>query len=84
MRTDTLRDYAAWRRLVADAVRAGIGSGRFRTQSTPERIARLTLALLDGVGIPLALGDPQITPAEALTEVRFALAELLHPQAAST
>jgi AcrR family transcriptional regulator len=80
MRADTLRDYAAWRRLVADAVRSGISSGRFSTRHTPERIAVLTLALLDGLGIPLALGDPEVTPDAATAEVRSALAELLHLQ----
>lgn len=81
MRADTLHDYAAWRRLVADAVRSGINSGRFSTRNTPERIAVLTLALLDGIGIPLALGDPEITPAGANADVQSALAELLHLQA---
>jgi len=81
MRADTLRDYAAWRRLVADAVRSGISSGRFATQHTPERIAVLTLALVDGVGIPLALGDPEITPDAAADDVNSALAALLRPQA---
>ena len=51
-------------------------------QHTPERIAVLTLALLDGIGIPLALGDPEITPDGATADVQSALAELLHPQGA--
>jgi AcrR family transcriptional regulator len=79
MRADTLRDYAAWRRLVADAVRSGQGSGRFTTPHSPERIAVLTLALLDGVGIPLALGDPEISPDTVTADVMSALAGLLHP-----
>ncbi|MGO8883794.1 MAG: hypothetical protein ACLPUO_17790 [Streptosporangiaceae bacterium] len=37
----------------------------------------LTLALLDGAGIPLALGDPQVTPDEAADEILSVLAELL-------
>jgi hypothetical protein len=82
MRADTLRDYAAWRRLVADAVRSGISSGRFSTRHTPEQIAVLTLALIDGVGIPLTLGDPEITPARATADILSTLAELLHPEAA--
>jgi AcrR family transcriptional regulator len=80
MRADTLRDYAAWRRLIADAVRSGISSGRFSTQHPPERIAVLTLALVDGVGIPLALGDPAITPDGATADIESALRELLRPQ----
>jgi AcrR family transcriptional regulator len=77
MRADALRDYAAWRRLVAGAVRSGAGGGRFSTRHSPERIAVLTIALVDGVGIPLALGDPEITPAGAIADVLAALAELL-------
>ena len=82
MRADALRDYAAWRRLVADAVRSGIDSGRFSARQAPDRIAVLTIALVDGVGIPLALGDPEITPAGAIADVMAALAQLLRPQAA--
>ena len=80
MRADTLRDYAAWRRLVADTVRARIASGRFRTQRTPEQVSVLALALLDGVGIPLALDDPAITLDSVTADVMSALADLLHPQ----
>ncbi len=82
MRADAIGDYAAWRRLVADAVRAGIGSGRFRTEQAPERIAVLAIALVDGVGIPLALGDPEIAPAAAAGEVLSALAAMLGVRAA--
>jgi hypothetical protein len=44
-----------------------------------ERIAVLAIALVDGVGIPLALGDPEVTPAQASQEVLSVLADLLHP-----
>jgi len=84
MRADVLRDYAAWRGLVADAVRSGISSGRFSTRHAPERIAVLTIALVDGVGIPLALGDPEITPAAAAADILSALAVLLRPSASAT
>ena len=77
MRADTLRDYAAWRRLVAGAVQRGISSGRFTTPQAPERIAVLALALVDGVGIPLALGDPEVTPDRATADVLATLAALL-------
>jgi AcrR family transcriptional regulator len=79
MRADTLRDYAAWRRLVADAVRAGLRDGKFATTGSPERIAVLAIALVDGVGIPLALSDPEITPAGASQNVLWTLAALLRP-----
>jgi hypothetical protein len=51
MRADTLRDYAAWRRLVAGTVQRGISSGLFTTPPAPARIAMLALALVDGIGI---------------------------------
>jgi AcrR family transcriptional regulator len=77
-RADAVRDYQAWRRLVADAVRRGTDSGRFAARQSPERIAVLTIALVDGIGIPLALGDPEITADGAVREVLSALGELLH------
>ncbi len=77
MRADAVRDYGAWRGLVADVVRRGSGAGRFAPRQSPERIAVLTIALVDGMGIPLALGDPEITADGAVREVLAALAELL-------
>ena len=44
----------------------------------------LAIALIDGVGIPLALGDPEITPAAAAEDVLSALADLLRPQPAGS
>jgi AcrR family transcriptional regulator len=83
MRADALRDYGAWRGLVADVVRRGTDAGRFAPRLSPEQIAVLTIALVDGVGIPLALDDPAITPDGAVADVLSALAGLLHPPAAS-
>ncbi len=77
MRADILRDYAAWRRLVADAVRRGVEQGRFGSVQ-PEKVALLAIALVDGMGIPLALGDPSVGPG-AVRDVLAALAELLRP-----
>jgi AcrR family transcriptional regulator len=77
MRADILRDYDAWRRLVADAVRRGVEQGRFGSVQ-PEKVAVLAIALVDGMGIPLALGDPEITGPGAVRDVLAALAELLH------
>jgi AcrR family transcriptional regulator len=77
MRADILRDYAAWRRLVADAVRRGVEQGRFGSVQ-PEKVAVLAIALVDGMGIPLALGDPSVGPG-AVRDVLAALAELLRP-----
>ena len=78
MRADALRDNRAWRRLVADAVRRGVEQGRFGPVQ-PEKIAVLAVAMVDGMGIPLALGDPEITGAGAVRDVLAALLELLQP-----
>jgi AcrR family transcriptional regulator len=83
MRADTLRDYAAWRGLIAGAISAGITSGRFAVRNPPERTAVLVNALLDGVGIPLALDDPQITADGVTADVMAALALLLDLQPAA-
>jgi AcrR family transcriptional regulator len=82
MQADALRDYGAWRALVADVVRRGTEAGAFAPRLSPERIAVLTIALVDGVGIPLALDDPAITPDGAVADVLTALAALLPPPAA--
>jgi AcrR family transcriptional regulator len=82
MRADAVRDYGVWRRLVADVVRRGVDAGRFAPRLSPERVAVLTIALVDGVGIPLALGDPEITADGAVADVLSALTDMLHPPAA--
>ncbi len=81
MRADALRDYGAWRQLVAGVVQMGTEAGSFAPRLSPEQIAVLTIALVDGVGIPLALDDPAITPDGAVADVLSALAGLLHPPA---
>jgi AcrR family transcriptional regulator len=82
MRADALRDYGAWRRLVADVVRRGTAAGRFAPRLSPEQIAVLTIALVDGVGIPLALDDPEIAGNGTVADVLSALSDMLHPPAA--
>ncbi len=77
MRADTLRDYAEWRRLVAGAVQFGTDNGRFTTTLSPQRLAMLTIGLVDGLGISLALGDPELTVATAAHDVLTTLAALL-------
>jgi AcrR family transcriptional regulator len=79
MRADTLHDYADWRRLVADAVQHGIDQGNFRGTHRPEKVAVLTIALVDGMGIPLSLGDPEITVSGAVQDVLATLRSLLLP-----
>jgi len=41
--------------------------------------AALAIAAADGMGIPLSLADPDITPASAARDVMAALRELLRP-----
>jgi AcrR family transcriptional regulator len=79
MRADALEDYRAWRRLVADAVRHGVEQGRFAAAHPPETVAKLAIALVDGMGIPLALADPDLTGPGAVQDVLAALRELLRP-----
>jgi AcrR family transcriptional regulator len=77
MRVDALLDYAGWRKLVADAVRLGIEKGEFRPAVSAEQAAVLAIALVDGAGIPLALGDAELTVAGAIASILAALAALL-------
>jgi len=79
MRADALEDYRAWRRLVAGSVRHGVEQGRFGAEHAPETVARLAIALVDGMGIPLALADPDVTAPGAVQDVLAALRELLRP-----
>jgi AcrR family transcriptional regulator len=81
MRVDALRDYQGWRQLIADAIRLGAASGDFAPKMGPERAAVLGIALADGAGIPLALGDPELTVADATADVLTAIAALLRPGA---
>jgi AcrR family transcriptional regulator len=79
MRADALRDNTAWRRLVAQVVRRGIEQGAFGTAYDPDKVAVLTIAATDGMGIPLSLANPEITPASAAQDVMAALRDMLGP-----
>jgi len=79
MRADALRDNTAWRGLVARVVRRGIELGTFGTAYGPDKVAVLTIAAADGLGIPLSLADPDITPAGAVQDVMAVLRALLRP-----
>ena len=69
MRTDVRRDNSSWRALVEDAVRGTLAA--YAEQPVPSpilepaRTAVLILALLDGLGLPLALEDPAVRYEEA-------------------
>ena len=77
MRTDVHRDYAAWRALVEDTVRAGVATGRFDPRQSPARIALVTIALIDGLGVPLSVADPAVPPDGARESLVSTVAGLL-------
>jgi AcrR family transcriptional regulator len=73
VRADVLGDYARWHELIAAEIEAGRRAGRFGPSRSPLDTARQVLALIDGLALPVALGDPQI-PGDLLTD---ALSRLL-------
>jgi AcrR family transcriptional regulator len=77
MRVDALRDYEGWRALVAEAVRLGASRGDFAPAASPDQVAMLTIALVDGAGIPLVLGDPGLTVDSATSDVLTAVRGLV-------
>jgi AcrR family transcriptional regulator len=79
MREIVLGDYATWRGLIAEAVRAGLASGRFTSGCSPEPTAIIVLSLLDGMGLPLAMGDPAVPFATGRGLILEALDRLLLP-----
>ncbi|UUT36433.1 TetR/AcrR family transcriptional regulator [Microbacterium elymi] len=58
---------ARWVAAVAEIIRQGQVDGDFRPEIDSDRAARMLTALLDGLSIPLELGDPAVTPDEALS-----------------
>ncbi len=65
------------RGLIADIVRAGQESGEFRPETDPDEFALALSALLDGLGVQVTLGQPDVTP-ERMVErcLAFAASEL--------
>lgn len=66
-RQEFLRDYAAWRALLAQVIEEGTAEGVFRAQAGPGELASQVLALLDGLGMPIALADPALKDPAVLT-----------------
>jgi hypothetical protein len=62
---------------VADVVRRGAERGTFGGRHDPDTVAVLAVGAADGMGIPLSLADPDITPADAVRNVLTALRDLL-------
>jgi AcrR family transcriptional regulator len=59
-RTEVLGDYESWRQLLAEAISDGMRSGAFTSPLSAEEAAVVALAMIDGTGLPLALGDPRL------------------------
>lgn len=91
LRDDQLRDeahaaYRTWRSLVAGVVREGLARGRFRSDHAPDELAHLVVALIDGIGVPVALADPGLPdgPSTAATLIERAVSTLLGMNTASS
>ncbi|AEV87263.1 HTH-type transcriptional regulator betI [Actinoplanes sp. SE50] len=67
VRADVLADYTRWRELIAATIEA----------DNPMRVARQVLALIDGLALPVVLGDPAVDRAAANELLEEALARLL-------
>jgi len=60
LRADVLNDYQRWRELLAAEIDAGIREGAFTTDAAAIDGARQALALIDGLALPVVLGDPSM------------------------
>jgi AcrR family transcriptional regulator len=61
------------RALIADIVREGQASGEFRADADPDDFALSLSGLLDGLGVQVTLGQPDVTP-ERMVDRCLALA----------
>jgi AcrR family transcriptional regulator len=77
LRAEVLGDYSRWHELIAANIAAGSGIGLFRPGIAPLDGARQVLALIDGLALPVALGDPRVTGAQAGDLLIDAMARLL-------
>ena len=65
-----------WRETIRDLVRAGQDDGEFGSADADDFAVTLS-ALLDGLAVPIALEDPEVTPARAFElTMRFAAGQL--------
>jgi hypothetical protein len=69
--------YGQWRALVGGIITDGCAGRLFRTDLDVDRTTTQVLALLDGVGVPLALRHPGMTSATAVAAVLDALSASL-------
>ena len=61
------------RNLIADIVRAGQAAGEFRAEVDPDAFALLLSGLLDGLGVQVTIGQPDVSP-ERLVDACLGLA----------
>ena len=78
MRSHVQYDYATWHELLASAIEEGSRIGRFTIESSPQDIAIVALAMLDGVGLRLAVSDPLVSYERANATVVGVLRQLLN------
>jgi len=65
------------RGLIADIVREGQASGEFRESTDPDDFALVLSGLLDGLGVQVTLGQPDVTPERMVDRcLAFASSEL--------
>lgn len=73
VRADVLRDYTRWREVIAGEIAHGVQNRDFPFEAD----ARQVLALIDGLALPVVLGDPAIDRAAAHHLLEDALSRLL-------
>jgi AcrR family transcriptional regulator len=79
LRPVAARLYRRYREWLAGVIGAGVESGEFRDVDA-ERVADHAMALLDGLGVRVLLGDPEMDIADARRAVAGALAAELGVQ----
>ncbi len=77
VRAEVLGDYTRWHALLAETIDDGVRAGQFRTAAAPMDVARQALALIDGLALPVALGDPRVTAETAGDLLADALGRLV-------
>ncbi|MBM2622657.1 TetR family transcriptional regulator C-terminal domain-containing protein [Actinoplanes sp. LDG1-06] len=76
LRAEVLGDYTRWRELLAAEIEAGVRGRAFTTRAAPLDVARQALALIDGLALPVVLGDPAVDRDAAAGLLIDALARL--------
>jgi AcrR family transcriptional regulator len=58
LRSEAHAVYRRWREILQDVITRGVANGRFSPDLDPALASGQVTALIDGIGIPLALSDP--------------------------